>query len=233
LRYCPRALGWQDVTVVMTVSIVIADSIPAFRSGVRAWLEAHPDLQVVGEATDGSEAIRLVQQHQPDVLLLDLQMRGPEGGNVLELVGQYSAATRRVVFSGVQGEEWLVDALRKGALAFLPRTSDAMTVVQAVRSAATDRYFLPEPYREQPVESYLRKVHAAPADRLHALTPRQKQVLELVARGESSAAIAERLSISRRTVEQHRAYMMRKLGLRNQTELLRFALRRGIISLEE
>jgi|SRR5437868_2670783 len=217
----------------MTVSIVIADSIPAFRSGVRVWLEAHADLQVTGEATDASETIQLVREHQPDVLLLDLQMPGRDDADVLELVSQHAAATHRLVFSRFREEATLLDALRKGALAYLSRGSGAATVLQAVRCAASGKYFLGEPYSERPVEFYLRKARVAPADRFRSLTPRQKEVLSFVVRGESSALIAERLSISRRTVEQHRAHMLRKLGLRNHMELLCFALRRGIISLGE
>ena len=99
--------------------------------------------------------------------------------------------------------------------------------------SSTNRRSAGEPYAEQPVEFYLSKARAAPAGLFTSLTPRQKEVLYFVARGESSAAIAERLRISRRTVEQHRAHMMRRLGLRNHMEVLYFALRRGIISLAD
>ena len=204
----------------MTVSIVIADDFPALRTGVRAWLEDHADFQVIGEARDGPETIRLVTRLQPQVLVIDMHMPGLNGTDVLALVRQQSLRTRGVVFS-------------KGALAYVLKTSAAPVLVQAVRCAAEGAYFLDAPFSDRPLEVYLKKARAHRKDPLENLTRREKEVLHFVAEGYSSAEIAGRLHLSPRTVEQHRAHLMRKLHFRNQTELICFALRRGIISLED
>jgi DNA-binding NarL/FixJ family response regulator len=123
----------------MTVSIVIADDFPALRTGVRAWLEDHADFQVIGEAKDGPETIRLVTRLQPQVLVIDMHMPGLNGTDVLALIGQQSLRTRGVVFSNLPQEEYVVEALRKGALAYVLKTSAAQVLVQAVRCALQER----------------------------------------------------------------------------------------------
>jgi DNA-binding NarL/FixJ family response regulator len=217
----------------MTVSIVIADKFPAVRRGIRAWLAGHADLQVIGEAADGSQALRLVKRFQPDVLVIGVRLPGLNGPDVLGLVRKQSPRTRGVVYSGLPHEEQVVEALRNGALGYVLKRSPADVLVRAIRSAARGAYFLDAPFSEWPVETYLAKAKARPADPLDSLTPREKEVFHFVAQGHSSAEIARRLHLSPRTVEQHRAQLKRKLDLRNRTELIRFALRRGIIALEE
>jgi DNA-binding NarL/FixJ family response regulator len=217
----------------MTVSIVIADDFPALRTGVRAWLEDHAEFQVIGEAKDGSETIRLVTRLQPQVLVIDMHMPGLNGTDVLALIRQQSLRTRGVVFSNLPQEEHVIEALRKGALAYVLKTSAAQVLVRAVRCAAEGAYFLDAPFSDRPLEAYLKKARVHQKDPLENLTRREKEVLHFVAEGYSSAEIAARLHLSPRTVEQHRAHLMRKLHFRNQTELICFALRRGIISLED
>jgi two-component system response regulator NreC len=215
----------------MAVSILIADDFPALRRGIRAWLEEHPAFQVIGEAADGPETLRLVKRLQPDVLVIDLHLPGLNGLDVLGASRKDRARTRGVVYSSSSEEEYLLEALRKGAWSYVLKSSPAEILVQAVNAAAKGAYFLDAPFANEPVESYLQKAEARPIDPLARLTQREKEVLHFVAAGNSNAEIGGRLHLSTRTVEQHRAHVMKKLSVRNQTELICFALRRGLISL--
>jgi two-component system response regulator NreC len=217
----------------MAVSILIADAIAALRRGVRAWLEDDAGFQILGEASDGPETIRLVQTKKPDVLVLDVHMPGMNGLDVLGLCRKDSPRTRGVIYSNLAQERYVVEALRKGALAYVLKSSPTDALLQGVQAAAKGVHFLDAPFADQPLEAYLKKAEAQPIDPLDGLTQREKEVLHLVAEGNSNTEIARRLHLSSRTVEQHRAHLMRKLQLRNQTELICFALRRGIIALED
>jgi len=218
----------------MAVSIIIADDFPALRTGARTWLELHPDLQVIGEANDGLAGIRLVRRMRPDILVTDVHMPGLNGMEVVRSTRNYAPDTRVVVWSPNVEEEFLLEALRGGALGYVLKTSPAEVLVKAVRLAARGNHFLdPHFTQRQPVEAYLKTAREGPGDLLETLTTREKEVLHFVANGSSSAEIGHELHISPRTVEQHRARMMRKLLLRNQTDLIRLALRRGIMSWQD
>jgi DNA-binding NarL/FixJ family response regulator len=217
----------------MAVSIVIADDFPALREGARSWLEKHTDFQVVGEAGDGRETVRLVSRHHPDVLITDTSMPGLSGLEVLSSIRESSPLTRAVVWAPQLQEDHLIAALRQGALAYILKTTSADILIRAVRSALRGNHYLDGAATQRPLEFYLKRAQTELRDPVAELTPREREVLHLVANGSSSAEIARHLHISPRTVEQHRARMMRKLHLRNQIELTRFALRRGILPWEE
>ncbi len=217
----------------MAVSIIIADEFPAVRGGVRTWLEEHPEFEVRGEASGAAEALRLVKRHQPDVLITALRLPGLSGPDVVELTHKQSPRTRGVIYSRFPQQEHLVEALRKGALAYVLQSSSPDVLLRAVRAAAGGSYFLDPACADQPLDVYLQRCRAQPPDPLDVLSPREKEVLYFVCRGHANADIARRLHLSPRTVEQHRAYMMRKLHLRNRIDLIYFALRRGIVSLED
>jgi two-component system response regulator NreC len=216
----------------MAVSILIADDFPALRRGVRSWLQDYPGFQLIGEVGDGPGALRLVKRLQPDVLVTDFHLPGLNGSEVLGRSRKHSPRTRGVVYSHLSQEAYLVEALRKGALAYVLKSSSAEILIQAVTAAAMGEFFLDAPFSMQPVETYLKKAEAQPKDPLESLTEREREVLHLVVEGNSNVEIARRLHLSARTVEHHRANFMRKLHFRNQTELICFALRRGIIALD-
>jgi DNA-binding NarL/FixJ family response regulator len=211
------------------ISVVVADDHPLVRQAMRAVLEADPDIAVVGEVGDGLEAVRLVESLQPDVLLLDLILPGLTGLDVVPIVRQRSPRTHIVIFSGYADEELVLQALRGGAIAYVLKGGDPSHARIAVQRASAGRpYFGPE-LVERAFSAYLEKARSAPAAREDTLTPREREVLQLVAEGLSNAQVAKRLSLSRRTVEMHRANAMRKLGLKTHTDLIRYAIRRGMI----
>jgi two-component system, NarL family, response regulator NreC len=213
----------------MSIAIVLADDHPVVRHGLRGSLEAEPDFAIVAEAADGLETVRLVERLQPDVLVLDLMMPGLSGLDVLPIVRQRSPQTRIVVFSMYANEDFVLQALKNGASAYVLKGSDPAQVAEAVRRAADGRRYFSPAISERAFEAYQEKAESSPPDPHDLLTPRERQALQLAAEGHSSAEIAGRLSISPRTAEMHRGNAMRKLGLKTQAELIRYAIRRGMI----
>ncbi len=217
----------------MTVSILLADDHPVVRQGLRALLEGEPDFRIVDEAGDGLEASQLAERLQPDMLVLDLMMPGLNGLEVTRQVSQRSPRTRVVILSMHANEAYVLEALRNGATGYVLKDSSAADLVQAVREVTAGRRYLSPPLSERAIEAYTQKAKAAVLDLYETLTAREREVLHLAAEGHTSREIADRLHISPRTVEVHRANMMHKLGLRTQTDLIRYALRRGILPMEE
>jgi DNA-binding NarL/FixJ family response regulator len=214
------------------VEIVLADDHPIVRQGLRALLEAERDFQVVGEAGDGLEAVALVERVKPDVLVLDLMMPGLAGLQVARQVRQRSPQTRIVILSMHADEGYVLEALTAGASAYVLKKSTTGDLVKAIRDAIAGRRFLSPPLSDRLIDAYVEKAKGEPLDPYNTLTTREREVLQLAAEGHPNAAIATRLSISPRTVEMHRASLMRKLGLQNQVELVRYALQRGILAKE-
>jgi DNA-binding NarL/FixJ family response regulator len=206
----------------MTISIVLADDHHVVRLGVRALLEAEPDFTIVGEACDGLEAKALVERLQPDMLILDLMMPGLNGMEVLRQVRRLSPGTRVIVLSMHANEAYVVEALRHGAAGYALKQSNLLELAPAIRGTMAGREYLSPTFSLQDIEAYKRKTVAATAP-FDTLTVREREVLHLAAQGLPHAAIAEKLFISPRTVEMHRSHLMRKLNLRTQTDLVRYA----------
>lgn len=207
------------------ITIVLADDHAIVRQGLRALLSAQPGLQVIGEAGDGREAVELVQQLRPRVLLLDLMMPALSG---LEVTRQVARLTRVVILSMHANEAYVVEALRSGAAGYVLKDSTADELVCAVRAAAAGERYLSSPFSEQSVEAYIERAELAQEERLlQTLTPREREVLQLTVEGLSAAEAAARLCISPRTVEAHRSNLMHKLGVKSQAELIRLALQAG------
>jgi DNA-binding NarL/FixJ family response regulator len=213
----------------MPFSVVLVDDHAVVRQGVRATLEADPAYTVVGEADDGLEAVRLVERLQPDILVLDLLMPGLNGFDTLRIVRQRSPRTRVVVLSMYAAESFVAEALRCGASGYVLKGGQIGEILAVVGAAAAGRTYLGPMLSRQSVEDYLAKTKSVGDDAHEILTPRERQVFQLAAEGKTCPEIGQRLHLSERTVERHRANMMHKLGLQSQTELVVYALRRGIL----
>jgi len=212
------------------LTIVLADDHTVVRQGLGSLLKAEPDIAVVGEASDGLEAVRLVERLQPDVLLVDLAMPGLGGLEVIRQVSKRFPQIHVIVLSMHATDAYILEALRNGASGYILKESSVTEVVQGVREVAAGRRFLSSSLSRRTIEDSLNRAEAGPLDPYETLTSREREVLQLVSEGHSSAEIGRRLFISPRTVEIHRQNMMRKLGLRNQAELIRFALTKGILT---
>lgn len=215
----------------MPTTIVLADDHPIVRQGLRALLGAEPDFQVVGEAADGLETIVLVERLKPGMLIVDVMMPGLNGIEITRRVADSSPQTRVIILSIHADEAHVLEALRYGASGYVLKDADLADLVRGLHEVAAGRRYLSPPSRNVP-SAYAKR--AAASEDLHqALTPREREILQLVAEGHTSAAIAMRLGISPRTVEVHRAHLLHKLGLRTQTDVIRYALRRGILPPDE
>lgn len=214
-------------------TIALADDHIVVRQGLRALLETEPDFRVVGEAGDGPEAVHLVERLQPDVLVLDLMLPGLSGLEVARLVRQGSPKTRVLILSMYADEAYVLRALKNGAAGYALKDSSAADLVQAVREVARGQRYLSPPLSERAIERYAQRAEGVTEDSYETLTTREREVLHLAAEGHTTAEIAARLGISPRTAETHRANLMHKLGIHTQTDLVRYALRRGIIPMED
>ena len=215
-----------------STTIVLADDHHIVRQGLRALLEVEKDLQVVGEAGDGLEAVQTVESLGPKVLVLDLMMPGLNGLDVLKQIKKRSPNTQIVILSMYANEAYVLEALSNGASAYVLKDSKSADLVQAVREAAAGRRYLSPPLTARAIEVYQQRAQATSLDRYDTLTAREREVLHLAAEGMTNSEIAGRLGISSRTAETHRANLMHKLDMHSQAELIRFALRRGIIPME-
>jgi two-component system, NarL family, response regulator NreC len=217
----------------MSISIVLADDHPVVRQGLRRFLDEEPDFAIGGETADGLETIRLVERVQPDVLILDLMMPGLNGLDVLPIVRQRVPRTHVIVFSMYTSEDFVFQALKNGAVGYILKGCDPAHVVEAVRRAVAGRRYLSPELSERAIEAYKEKAEAGAPNPHDLLTPRERQVLQLAAEEHSGPEIAARLSISSRTVEMHRSNAMRKLRLKTQADVIRYALRRGMIPMRD
>lgn len=214
-------------------TIVIAEDFGVVRHGVRLLLEAERDFRVVGEASDGPSTVETVLRTRPSVLVLELGLPRLGGIEVVRRVREKRPQTRSVILSRSGDLAHVHAAMEAGATAFVFKEASAASLVQAVREAARGRRYLSPPITVKALERYARSVGQGRRDPYESLTAREREILQLVVEGHSSPTIGWRLGISHRTVEAHRASLMRKLGLSTLAGLLRFALRRGMISPEE
>ena len=213
-------------------TVLIADDHSIVRQGLRALIDGDKDFQLVGEADNGLEAVRLVENLKPNLLIVDLMMPGLNGLEVARQTKEISPVTRIVVLSMYSDEAYVLEALRKGATGYVLKDAQSTDLLKALHAVAGGHHYLSPPLSERAIEVYARKAGSATLDLFETLTKREREVLQLAAEGLSQNEIAQRLAISPRTSETHRANLMRKLGLQNQTDLVRFAIRRGIVPLE-
>lgn len=211
------------------ITIVLADDHHVVRQGLRSVLEAEADFQVIGEAADGLETVRLTDNLRPDILVLDLMMGGISGLEVSRQVSKHMPKTGIVILSMYSDEAYVLEALKAGAKAYVLKESTAGELVKAIRAAVAGHRYLSSSLSERAIEAYIEKSRDTVFDPYDTLTTREREVLHLAAQGCTNADIATRLYISRRTVEVHRANVMRKLGLRTQSQLISYAIRRGVL----
>jgi DNA-binding NarL/FixJ family response regulator len=213
------------------IRVLLADDHTLVRAGVRGLLQGLQGVEVVGEAGDGQEALRLGEALRPDVALLDVSMSGLNGLEVAGRLAPFDASIHVIILSMHSSEEYVLRALRAGCAGYLLKASAVAELEVAVRAVARGETYLSPAVSKRVVDDYVRRTGGA-ADPLDALTPRQREILQLAAEGHSSKEIAERLGLSYRTVEAHRAQVMERLGVHDLAGLVRFAVRVGLITPE-
>jgi DNA-binding NarL/FixJ family response regulator len=213
------------------ISVLLADDHPLILRGVRELLAGEPDLAVVGEESDSTRVAEAVERLEPDVLIQDLTMSGGISGfEVIRGVKELRPATRVVVLTMFSTLASVYEALHQGAAAFVSKLEDMQQLIDAVRSVVANARYIGRPFTEEQLNEYARQMGRRRIGPLGVLTRRELEVLSMVAHGRTSNEIAEELRIGRRTVESHRASMLSKLGVRNQAEVVRYALERGLVA---
>lgn len=216
------------------INILLADDHAVLRAGLRALLNAEPDMSVVGEAGDGESAIRQVKNLSPDVVVLDLSMPGMNGLDVLEHITAVYFDTKVLVLTMHTEKQYIVRVIEAGGAGYVLKSAADRDLVDAIRQVHRGKtYLYPEAaqvlldhYRQQASRS------AAPQDELDSLSEREREVLTLTAQGYSSREIGEKLIISPKTVDTYRQRLMEKLELHNRVALVQYALRKGLLDIE-
>lgn len=212
------------------INIVLAEDHQMVREALRLLLEAQADFHILAETGDGLEAVRLAEQRAPDVLIVDMMMPGLSGLEVARSVKRASPQTRVIVLSMHDAESYVVNALQAGVAGYVLKQGSSQELVYAIRQALAGNVYLSPSLNERAIQAYLQRLTGArESDPYEALTPREREVFHLAAEGLSNPQIAERLSLSPRTVEMHRANLMKKLGVKSQTELVKFAVKGGMV----
>jgi two-component system, NarL family, response regulator NreC len=213
----------------MAIRLLLGDDHAVVREGLRALLEADPDFEVAGQAGDGAEVLDLVERLRPDVVVLDLMMTGMGGLEVTRHLARRSCPPAVLILSMHDSEAYVLEAMRSGATGYALKQAPARELARGIRTVAAGARYLSPPLSDRALDAYLERANheQEPED---PLTGREREVLRLAADGRSNADVARMLFISRRTVETHRGRAMKKLGLRNHVDLVRYAIQRGLIS---
>ena len=216
----------------MTVTLLLVDDHPLIRQGLRHLLEGEPEFKVIGEAGDGLEALLLVERLKPNILVVDMMMPGLNGLEVLRQMKHISPDTRAIVLSMQSADAYVLEALKNGAAGYVLKETGPSELVNAVREVTHGNQYLSIKISER-LQVSGRKIIDMPSDAYETLTTREREILQMTVEGQTSQEVGDKLTISPRTVEVHRSNLMNKLGLRNQTDLIRFAIKRGIISMDD
>jgi len=214
------------------ICVVLADDHPIVRAGIRSELEKISNVTVVGEASDGREAISLIKQHQPNIVFMDISMRGLNGLEATARITKEFPKVRVVILSMHQNEEYFWQALKAGASGYLLKKAATTELASAVRRVAAGEIYLTREISNRLVKRLPFQHIAHQKSPLEKLTDRQREILQLIAEGQTTKAIALILKVSPKTVEYHRAKLMERLNIFDIPGLVRFALQSGLISQE-
>lgn len=211
------------------IRILIADDHTIVRSGLRLLLEAEPDIDVIGEASDGAEALNLVEEHRPDLVLMDISMPGMDGLEATRQIKANWPEIKVLVLTMHRSDEYFFEMLKAGASGYILKGAETSDLIQAVRVVGRGEVFLYPTMAQKLLKDYLDFVRWGDGTG-SSLSPREKEILRLLSEGCSSKEIAEKLVISPSTVHSHQSNLMTKLGLNSRHELIQYARQRGLTS---
>lgn len=217
----------------MSIAVFLADDHAVVRDGLRYMLGAQPDIRVIGDTADGREAVKKVMELQPDVVIIDISMPELNGIEASIQILNECPTIKVIILSMYATEEHIFRALKAGVRGYLLKETAGIEVVDAVRAVFEGSRYLSEKISDKVIDNYIRQRENAEArGPLEHLSPREREVLQFVVEGKSSAEIAEILCLSPKTVETYRSRMMQKLGISDLATLVKFAIQQGITPLE-
>jgi DNA-binding NarL/FixJ family response regulator len=212
------------------IKILVVDDHAIMRDGIRALLGLDNDIEIVGEASEGKEAIEKTQEIAPDVIVMDIAMPGMDGLEATRRITKKNPKVKVLVLTQHDNKEYIISAIKAGAAGYVPKRALGSDLVSAIRSVQRGDSFLYPSAAAALIEDYRQQTEEAePYDRL---TAREREILKLIAEGHTSRKIAETLFISLKTVVGHRTKIMEKLDLHNRTELIKYAMRKGLVSMD-
>lgn len=216
------------------IQLLLVDDQEIVRAGLRSLLEGHPEVEVVGEAARGEEAVALATQLQPDVVLMDITLPDIDGAEATRRIRRMAPEVNVLALTIHEDEAYFFEMLNAGAGGYVPKRASPDDLLAAIRVVAAGEVFLHPIVAGALVQDYLQRVQTGTErESYDGLTARQREVLTLVAEGLSNQDIGSRLGISVRTVERHRENIMERLNLHSRTDLVKYALRKGLIQLEK
>ncbi len=215
------------------IQVLIVDDHAIVRDGLRQLLSSQPDMEVAGEAEDGQVALKKVKSLHPSVILLDIAMPRLSGLEIIGIIRETAPDTQVVVLSMHAKETFVQQVLAAGAMGYVLKASPSSDILEAIRAAHRGEYYLSSRLKAEVIGRYLKGRQGAPSVRGYdLLTEREQQVFRLVAQGQSTGRIAEILCVSPKTVEKHRTSLMNKLGVHDRLELLKYAIKIGVVDPE-
>ncbi|TAK33016.1 MAG: response regulator transcription factor [Chloroflexota bacterium] len=214
------------------IRVMLADDHTILRQGIRAILEAHADIQVIGEASDGRETVTKALALKPDVILMDIAMPSMTGLEATRQIKQQSPQTKILILTMHENEEYILQILQSGGSGYVLKRAAASELVHAIRAVYQGDFFLHPAITKALVSDYLKRVQSGQeVTSYDRLTDREREILKLIAEGNTNKEIAELLSLSIKTVEAHRVHIMEKLGLHSRVDLVKYAIRTGLIDI--
>ncbi len=210
------------------IKVLMVDDHAVLRDGIRALLGLYDDIEIVGEATEGKEAVEKTQELNPDVVVMDIAMPGMEGLEATRRIIKKNPKVRVLILTQHDNREYIISSIRAGASGYVPKRALGSELVSAIRAVHHGDSFLYPSAASALIQDYLHQTDQEPYD---SLTGREREILKLVAEGQTSRQIADCLFISLKTVGSHRTKIMKKLNLHNRTELIKYAMRKGLVVL--
>jgi DNA-binding NarL/FixJ family response regulator len=216
----------------MTINVVLADDHTIVRDGLRALLEANPEIKVVGDAGNGREVLALVDEMKPDVVIMDISMPELNGIDATKQILATYPEVRVIILSMLGTADHVFHALQAGVRGYLLKESAGREVMEAVQSVYAGGMYFSRPITRTMIDDYMQARVDSQSDSLESLSLRESEILCLVVEGKTSAEIGKNLHLSPKTVESYRSRMMQKLGISDMAELIKFAIKHGLISLD-
>jgi DNA-binding NarL/FixJ family response regulator len=215
----------------VTIKVLIADDHDIVRAGIKSLLERQEDIEIVGEAADGRQAVQMAEQMNPSIIVMDIAMPQLNGIDAAAQILRHDADIRIIILSMYADEEFLVRALTAGVKGYLLKDAVQADLLRAVRAVASGRSFFSPAIAQALAEDYVRQLQSKGLeDSYQLLTEREREILQLIAEGKSNKEIAGILNVSPYTVETHRTHMMQKLNLHNTAEIVLYAVRKKIVA---